>query len=70
MEKLSENSTLEAVFNHDGHLPDTGGGDMPLVTSHSWNRTGDPRLLSTSNTGQLHTWMYSNAGHSSSRVSS
>ncbi|KAF6024327.1 hypothetical protein EB796_017364 [Bugula neritina] len=59
--KIEGNIEATPCFTHDGHLPDVEGGDMPDITTHCWKNCGTPSILSTSNTGQLHTWMFTSA---------
>ena len=59
LENVSQDSASEPLFIHDGHLAELEGGDTPTVTCHSWNDCGEPRILSATDTGQLHTWMFS-----------
>ena len=58
LDTAQNNATMHPIFIHDGHLPDVQGGDMPIITTHSWDKSGNTRIASASNTGQLHIWMY------------
>ncbi|NXP05455.1 WDR73 protein, partial [Thinocorus orbignyianus] len=49
---------VEPIFLHQGHTLGRwdGGGDLPLVTTHTWHQQKARTLLSAASDGSLHVW--------------